>query len=142
MANGSAEAPDLKTKAVEYRARQNKRRSLAVKPLPTVPSEDEEQQLPVVKGAFNFETTTTKPLKEICEEIERALSKQDITVKRSKKAAMVYHCKVKKTKIQFDLEICRIEKLDGVKGLKFKRTVGDIWKYMEAYQEVCSHLKL
>lgn len=122
--------------------RRQKRRSLALVPVPNkAVNSDENLPLQAVCGLFKVETTTTKPLQEIFAEIERVFTLENIQFKKSKKRA-VYKCKSKTEKVQFELEICRIEKLESVKGLKFKRTSGDIWKYMQVYNSLSSQFKL
>jgi len=102
--------------------------------------QSEEESLQLVGGAFKVETTTTKALKEIHEEIQRVLTMMNIEFKKKKKA--IYKCKFKPMKLKFELQICRIIKLEGVKGLKFKRIAGDFWNYMSTYQLICKQLKL
>lgn len=36
----------------------------------------------------------------------------------------------------------QVEKMEGMKGIKFKRVRGDTWEYKAMYQEICANLKL
>jgi len=106
-----------------------------VKPL------DVESKLRVAKGAFTFETTTNRPLVEISEELERTLGAMGLVWKRGKRGHS-YKAKLIKKNLKLEIEICKVEKMEGLKGIKFKRVRGDTWEYKAVYQQICDSLKL
>lgn len=102
---------------------------------------DIDKNLRVSKGAFTVETTTMKPVAQIKEEIERVFGVLNMTFKHTKKGAG-YSCKLPNSKVDVDIEICKVDKLEGIKGIKLKRASGDVWEYKEVYQKIISELKL
>ncbi|PRP85502.1 hypothetical protein PROFUN_06871 [Planoprotostelium fungivorum] len=102
---------------------------------------DAEGKLRVAKGAFTFETTTNRPLQEITEELERVLGAMGMLWKRGKRGHS-YKVKLIKKNLKLEIEICKVEKMEGLKGIKFKRVRGDTWEYKNLYQQICQNLKL
>lgn len=102
---------------------------------------DLDKQLRVSKGAFTVETTTMKPFIQIKEEIERVLKVLNMTYKHTKKG-VGYSCKAPDSSVEVDIEICKIDKLEGIKGIKLKRASGDVWQYKVVYQRIIGELHL
>lgn len=100
---------------------------------------EDDKELRVSKGAFTVETTTMKQVSEIEIEIERVLKHLEIPFK---KKGTKYAIKPKDSKLQVSIEICKISKLEGLKGIKFKRVGGDVWKYKEMYDSITKELRL
>lgn len=104
-------------------------------------AEDDESNLRASKGAFTVETTTVKKVSEIQSEIERVLNMLLIPFKKSSKGTK-YTCMSQDSKLQVSIEICKISKLEGFKGIKFKRVGGDVWKYKDMYKSITGELRL
>lgn len=68
---------------------------------------DVENKLRVAKGAFNFETTTNRPLEEITEEVERTLGSMGMVWKRGKRGHS-YKVKFVKKNVKLEIEICKV----------------------------------
>eukprot|EP01117_Protostelium_nocturnum_P008052 TRINITY_DN2866_c0_g1_i1.p1 TRINITY_DN2866_c0_g1~~TRINITY_DN2866_c0_g1_i1.p1 ORF type:complete len:501 (+),score=195.28 TRINITY_DN2866_c0_g1_i1:668-2170(+) len=102
---------------------------------------DNEDKLRTAKGAFTFQTTTSKPLVDVTNEIERVLHEMGTLWKRGKRGH-VYKVKMPLKNVKLEIEICKVEKMDGLKGIKFKRARGDTWEYKTLYQQICEKLKL
>jgi hypothetical protein len=106
--------------------------------------EEGEDTLEMVKGAFSCDTTTTKSLSEIHFEITRVFAKLGISYTLNNH---IYTCKTTnpetKMKIKFELQVCKIEKFDHFKGVRFRRTGGDTWSYRDVVQkQILESLKL
>jgi len=102
-----------------------------------------DKNLRTIDGAFNVSNTTTKDTPTIKLEVERVLSDMGIKFKLNKKG-IAYDCKLKNSaqSIRFTVEICKIKKLPGLRGLKFNRTKGTVFEFKDVYSRICSQLVL
>lgn len=73
------------------------------------------------------------------QEIERVLNLLSLQWKLKKNTWTV---KNETSKLGIEIELCKVNKFEGMKGLKFKRTGGDVWEYKDLYQKIISHLHL
>eukprot|EP01116_Phalansterium_solitarium_P019804 TRINITY_DN566_c0_g1_i7.p1 TRINITY_DN566_c0_g1~~TRINITY_DN566_c0_g1_i7.p1 ORF type:complete len:303 (-),score=121.60 TRINITY_DN566_c0_g1_i7:322-1230(-) len=97
-----------------------------------------EPKPPPMKGAFNAHTVTSKPIAEIQDQIQKALEKMRIEYEIGKKG-FGYKCRA--DAVRFSIKICAIEKFD-MKGLKFKRTQGDLWDFQKLHQQIVDNLNI
>nr|BAJ94976.1 predicted protein [Hordeum vulgare subsp. vulgare] len=108
---------------------------------PAIKENDYDKNLRVSKGAFTVETTTRKTVPQIKIELERTFQVLDMAFKHTKKGTG-YTVKVPNSKVEVELEICKVDKLDGIKGIKMKRASGDIWEYKEIYNKIIKEFRL
>lgn len=125
-----------------------------------------EEQLVVVRGAFNVATTTLKPRKVLIAEISRVLADASIAFTLSQS---VFKCKVdpaqedgvrekeeeeteKKTEhderekekdvLKFEVEVCRVAGLEMLLGVRFHKVEGNKWGYQEICKKLMNSMKL
>eukprot|EP01113_Clastostelium_recurvatum_P002910 TRINITY_DN11256_c0_g1_i4.p1 TRINITY_DN11256_c0_g1~~TRINITY_DN11256_c0_g1_i4.p1 ORF type:complete len:695 (-),score=161.73 TRINITY_DN11256_c0_g1_i4:9-2012(-) len=138
----AANSPAVPAPAAEVPTTPTKSRRLSLGPLGLLGSSSSKgnDKLRTVKGAFNVDTTTTKPPSEVVREIGRALTSANMEFKQR---GYVYKVKATSTdpedkegaRVHFEMEVCSIAGLD-LNGVKFKRTAGSVW----AYREICVNL--
>eukprot|EP00043_Microstomoeca_roanoka_P008382 m.80713 g.80713 ORF g.80713 m.80713 type:complete len:643 (+) comp14218_c1_seq2:357-2285(+) len=97
----------------------------------------------LVKGLFNADSTSTKSAEEVMAEIERVLRtyKCDYSVRG-------FHIRAKffddddKNALIVNFEVCRVERMQGVVGVRPKRIKGDTWLYSKVVKELFQALRL
>jgi len=118
-------------------------------PVPVAAPASAEPKPPPMKGAFNSHTVTSKPINEIQDQIQRALDKLGLKYELSKKG-FGYKVRLEipgsmpgtvMLVLGFSIKICAIEKFD-MKGLKFKRTAGDLWEFQKMHQQIVDNLNI
>eukprot|EP01116_Phalansterium_solitarium_P000901 TRINITY_DN10745_c0_g1_i1.p1 TRINITY_DN10745_c0_g1~~TRINITY_DN10745_c0_g1_i1.p1 ORF type:complete len:644 (-),score=228.03 TRINITY_DN10745_c0_g1_i1:680-2611(-) len=106
---------------------------------PNADAEALERALPPMKGAFSSHTVSSKPVVEIKEQLQQAFEKLDIRWSPAKPYS--YRCQAKDADVSFKVKICKIEKF-SMKGIKFKRTAGDIWAFKQLHQDIVEAIEV
>lgn len=84
----------------------------------------------VIKVMYGVDTTSTKPVDEIIDEVERVLQANTVTFARK---AFKFACS--QNGVELEIEICKIHKTN-MHGLVFKRIKGTIWNYQNFCQNI------
>ena len=82
-----------------------------------------------MRGPFNLNCTSNKPISAIISEITASLTQLKV---RYEKNLATFDCQ--KHGSGWTMEICRLEDLNEILLVKFRKTAGE----MQAYREICS----
>src|SRR5262245_28727454 len=94
-----------------------KKKSASSESLPTAEAPDG-KLIHVVSGFFSVDTTSTKAVDEIEKEVDKVLKELD-PAKKWKISKKNYLYKIKFKDVTFEMEICQIDKLDFLRGIRF-----------------------
>jgi len=103
--------------------------------------DEAEDGLRTSKGRFSADTTTTKRLKDIRMELERAFAHLGLTYKLNS-LKTIYIVKKADSNVEMNVEVCKIAKLPGFRGIKLKRQTGDVWEYHRIIRRLLDTLHL
>eukprot|EP00033_Pygsuia_biforma_P002992 GCRY01003293.1.p1 GENE.GCRY01003293.1~~GCRY01003293.1.p1 ORF type:complete len:695 (-),score=200.40 GCRY01003293.1:1070-3154(-) len=97
----------------------------------------------VVNGIFSVSTTSSKTLEEVLAEVDRVMKEKQVQMKRKSVEGVVFSCKIKvnNAKIKFELEVCRLPRLD-LFGLHLRRIKGNTWEYKMMCNDILKMFKL
>jgi len=104
-------------------------------------SVDVERNLRTSRGRFNADTTTTKRVKDIRMELEKTFQTLGMTYTLNS-IGTAYVVKQTDSKVVIEVEICKIAKLPGFRGIKLKRQTGDVWEYHRLIRTILTVLHL
>eukprot|EP00051_Salpingoeca_urceolata_P027147 m.480195 g.480195 ORF g.480195 m.480195 type:complete len:624 (+) comp21736_c0_seq1:434-2305(+) len=96
-----------------------------------------------VKGLFNVSTTSTKEPRQVHEEILRVLREKNCEIKEKGfviKATMPES--EGKTNVVLTLEVCKVQRMHDLTGIRLARVKGDAWAYKKVTQELLGKLNL
>lgn len=100
------------------------------------------QELRISKSTFQAETSSLKPVEEIVSELERVFSLLTIDYQPSPDKGVKYNCRDVIRNVKFEVEICKIDKLEGFKGIKIKKKSGSNYDFSALQENLRSLLKL
>lgn len=100
-------------------------------------------ELRVSKSSFKGETSTAKPTSAIILELQRvfnlmAIEYTNFNVDKGLKC----NCTDKLKNVKFEVEVCKIDKLEGLKGVKLKKKSGNSYDWSALEENLLSLLKL
>jgi len=108
--------------------------AVAAKPEPTA-------EMRTVRGVFKCATTSPRAPDDLMLIVERAIVAVG-TLKYKRKSAFLFRCLDKKAKVRLEIEICKIDKLDGLHGIRFGRINGDTWSYKKIAEAIMEKIQL
>lgn len=86
-------------------------------------------QLSVARGPFNLNCTSNKSVQQVFNEISQSLNSLKV---RFDKSQATFECS--KQGSGWTMEVCRLEDLNEILLVKFRKTSGD----MQSYRETCA----
>jgi len=98
-------------------------------------------KLRVLKSSPTGDQLSRKSVEEVEADIERVLVANKVPfLKKGHK----FKCKdfLLYEKLKIDIEVCRLDKDEEVKAIKFKRSSGSVWDYKDAISRLTRDLKL
>eukprot|EP00040_Diaphanoeca_grandis_P031145 m.185823 g.185823 ORF g.185823 m.185823 type:complete len:601 (-) comp32245_c0_seq1:436-2238(-) len=107
-------------------------------------SRDNLSQPRKLKGLFNAETTSTKDVSYVMDEVNRVLVNNGFEVKKKGfvlKGKFFDPNNKNKNTLSINLEVCTIDKTD-MRGIKLTRVRGDTWAYKKVTDKLLSDMKL
>ena len=99
-------------------------------------SEEAHAEPKTVRFHFSVSTTSSKPPKEIVDEIERVMALFEVAHERD-----AFLFLARKGNVAFEIEICKLPRL-ALNGLRIKRLAGDSWEYKNLCSDMVSKMKL
>lgn len=105
------------------------------------------KSLPLIKGVFNVCTTSSKPVKEISDEILRVLGYNQIRFQQTDPYTFLCEditqiSKRQKSVNSLEIVICRIPRMEGMHGLHLKRTRGNVWTHKKLCSQLVEQMRL
>jgi len=97
-----------------------------------------EDQMRTCRGAFNVSCTSSKPPKQIMQEVHRALALQKVAFKQ----ASVFLVKCQRQGMRFEMEISHLDHLESIYVVRFRRVAGDLVSYKELCSKVLAEMKM
>eukprot|EP00002_Diphylleia_rotans_P025146 TRINITY_DN4978_c0_g2_i2.p1 TRINITY_DN4978_c0_g2~~TRINITY_DN4978_c0_g2_i2.p1 ORF type:complete len:660 (-),score=155.26 TRINITY_DN4978_c0_g2_i2:275-2254(-) len=91
-----------------------------------------------VKGVFSVSTTSSKSGQKILEEVKRVLESNQINFKEH---GYVLDCE-DPNNLRFEVEICRLQNIGTISGIRLRRVSGDTWAYKKLCQKLSSEFRL
>ena len=106
-----------------------------------------DDEMRTVKGVFKVTTTSVLPPDHIMAKLEEAIRKTastrpDGALKAKRKAAWLFRVDDTTTSVRLEIEVCKLDKLDRLLGVRFGRLRGDTWLYKQLAEELMAHLTL
>lgn len=98
--------------------------------------------LKVSKEVFSAETSSCLSTDRIKCEIERVLNLMGIEYRPTNPFFTQYECEDASRDVKFVIEICRIENLEGLKGVKLHKKKGKKYDWAATQENIHSLLKL
>ncbi|KAA6400217.1 MAG: putative Serine/threonine protein kinase OSK3 [Streblomastix strix] len=103
--------------------------------------QQQQKDVRVFRGLFNVSATSSKPPEIILKEVEDLLKQKNITPKRVGET-FVLKCDYTAKAIRFEVEICRLPRLDEVCFVNMKRISGETFAWKEFCTQFFSALQL
>jgi len=90
------------------------------------------------RGAFNVSCTSSKPPKQILQEIQRALTLQRVSYKQ----ATGFLVKCQRQNLRFEMEISHLDHLESIYVVRFRRVAGELVSYKELCSKILAEMKI
>lgn len=90
------------------------------------------------RGAFNVSCTSSKHPRQIMQEIQRALGVHRVSFKPSS----AYCVKCQKQAVRFEMEMSRLDNLESIYVVRFKRVAGEVWNYKDLCSKILAEMKV
>ena len=95
-----------------------------------------------LKGWFaRTATTSSKPASDVLAEVKRVLQQMDIAYEGDGFSVVCDYLRIEGN-ITFEIEVCQLQRLNLLVGLKFKRISGPFWAYKRMCSQFITHLAL
>jgi len=101
-----------------------------------------EDKLKTLKSVPSGDKVSSKTIEEIIVEIEKILAKTQGVWKKKGYAKYIIKELKQYPNLKVEMEVCRIEKMGGLKGIKFKRAAGDLFDYKSVVRRLCDDLQI
>lgn len=110
--------------------------------MPLSARDSREDAMRTARGAFNVSCASSRPPRQIMQEIHRALTLQRVSFKQ----ATGFSVKCQKQSVRFEMEISHLENQQGMESavyvVRFKRILGDLFQYKDLCGKILSEMKL
>lgn len=90
------------------------------------------------RGDYNVSCTSSKPLKQILAEVQRAMSSQRVAHKQVTASSL----KCQMQALRFEVTIAPLEHLECVSHIRFRRTFGEVAAYNDVCAKILAELKV
>ncbi|KAK2962642.1 putative serine/threonine protein kinase [Blattamonas nauphoetae] len=104
-------------------------------------AKDGQKDVRIFRGMFNVSATSTKPPDVVIEQVLAVLQKRRVEVKRVENS-FVLKCHYPDKALRFEIEICRLPRLDEVCFVNMKRVSGETFVWKEFCTQFFSGLQL
>jgi len=106
-----------------------------------------DDEMRTVKGVFKVSTTSLLPPDKMVAKLEEAIRKTaatrpDGTLKAKRKSEWLFRIDDTTRSVRMEIEVCKIEKLDRLHGVRFARLRGDTWLYKQFAEELMANMTL
>jgi MAP/microtubule affinity-regulating kinase len=109
---------------------------------PTSPVAEDAEKPRSLRFTFNSNTTSSKSPDEIMTEILRFLNQKRINFHLSAKYLIECNHEDEKEPVKFEIEVCKLPRLNNLHGVRFKRLSGSSESYKEICEIILSSVKL